>query len=294
MKAWPYRRLQADFVEAERWQLSIGTSAASPLRDLTSGWDPQAVMRLARVFRLCDGAHESLGIAPDTPLLVAITWRATGSGLRGVAGRWTVPASASFDRELSVELHGDALGGVLTLRTQVVLGHALARLPHRPHLAGSVLWEDEVETRLEGSDPSFPVTIVDFSYTLFDPRAEWHLSIGDDPEAAAMGSLRLYVNSRFAATRDAFAGAASANPAQEMILRSVMSDVRRLMLERGLTLDRDRAWEPGSLGALLVHRLAVDLPGRAPAGLQDMRTAYPHEFDLVVRAETGPVFSVQP
>ena len=292
LRAMPYRRLGPNMVDVGRWGwlLPSGTSLLPPVM---ASWDPQTLLQLLRTVRISPDIRTSVGIPEWAPLYLAVTWHASGSGLRGLAQSWDIPQGEGYEGEIEVELNGEELGGTLTVKTRVILGAGLEPIAVRPHIAGSILWEDEVSTRLEGPDPSFPVTLVDFDHTGFDRRAEWHLEIGEDPAMAALGSLRLYINTRFQVVRDAFAQANSPDPTQLAILRSVMSDVRRLMLERAMIVDRQVAWEEGSLGRLLLHRLDVDLAGRNADAVEELRREYPNEFDTLIRAETGPVFSTK-
>src|SRR5690606_24209348 len=130
------------------------------------------------------------------------------------------------------------LGGVLDLDTRLVLArNRTDGAPWAPRRAGSSLWEDHRSLRLQGDAPQFPMAVVDFAETSFPDGAGWHLQIGVDLHAAAMGSLLLLINEGNRTVTEAFTRAARPRPVDRVVLSAVHADVARVMIEHALALE---------------------------------------------------------
>jgi hypothetical protein len=262
------------------------------LPQVLSDWDAETLLQLSRVLVVGGGLRDECGLPSNTDLAAVVTWHSTGSGLRDEALFQALPHRGQFEGRLELELPGAELGGELRLSTRVVLDQDVsARKNFEAHLAGSILWEDVWSVRLEGDEPAFPISMLDFAATNFDVNAEWHLDVYDDPTVAAMGALRLYLNTRFPGVIRAFANASDPDPVERLILGTVKTDVERLLVQSAFDLEDDVAWEEGSLGYLLVTLTQSVFEGDPLPSLRARARAYPASFDTELRARIGPILS---
>ncbi|MFH8734704.1 MULTISPECIES: hypothetical protein [unclassified Streptomyces] len=261
-RALPYRVPPRDVVAAEAWSL-VTPDGEVPLPEAIDDWDYQMDLHLRRRVRVdLARARAAAGLPEDTDLQLSVVWTATGSNLRGPGRLARLSGAGPNTVDLDVRLRGADLGGVLLLDTALVLAERRddAR-PAAPRRAGSVLWDDGVELRLQGDAPQFPMAVIDFSHTSFPNGAAWHIQISGELESAAMGSLLLLVNERNTATAEAFQNAARPRAVDRVVLSAVYADVARTMIEHALSQDdfTDEADHPeDSLGATLLslfHRL---------------------------------------
>ncbi|MFI9777160.1 hypothetical protein ACIHCV_20970 [Streptomyces sp. NPDC051956] len=261
-RALPYRVPPRDVVAAEAWSL-VTPDGEVPLPEAIDDWDYQMDLHLRRRVRVdLSRARATAGLPEDTDLLLSVVWTATGSNLRGPGRLARLSGAGPNTVDLDVRLRGADLGGVLLLDTALVLAERRddAR-PAAPRRAGSVLWDDGVELRLQGDAPQFPMAVIDFSHTSFPNGAAWHIQIGGELDSAAMGSLLLLVNERNTATAEAFQNAARPRAVDRVVLSAVYADVARTMIEYALSQEdfTDEADHPeDSLGATLLslfHRL---------------------------------------
>ena len=289
-QANPYRTVPDGSVAASDWNHLTG-AGFSVLPAVLADWDALTLLQIGRRLAFPRDLRSSCSLPDDAALSLVVTWHATGSGLRDVCFDIDIPPDAPFECDIQAEIPGCDLGGQLTLSTRIVLAREIHQLgPGSAHLAGSRIWEDTWTVRLEGDEPAFPITMLDFGDTLFDSNAEWHLEISDDAADAAMGAIRLYLNSRFPTVAGAFANAGSPDSAQRAILNSVKADVQRLQILRALLLDDTVVWDEGSLGSLLMHRVETVFPGSHHHGLRDLAHDHPDEFETQLRGRIGPVF----
>ncbi|MFG2653722.1 hypothetical protein [Streptomyces sp. NPDC048425] len=260
--ALPYRVPPSDVVAADSWSL-VTPDGEIPLPEAIADWDYQMDLHLRRRVRVdLARARSAAGLPEDTELLLSVVWTATGSNLRGPGRLARLNGTGPGTVDLDVRLRGADLGGVLLLDTALVLAERRddAR-PAAPRRAGSVLWDDGVELRLQGDAPQFPMAVIDFSHTSFPNGAAWHIQISGELDSAAMGSLLLLVNERNTATAEAFQNAARPRAVDRVVLSAVYADVARTMIEYALSQDdfMDEADHPeDSLGATLLslfHRL---------------------------------------
>lgn len=254
-RALPYRIPPAEVIDAGPWLL-VTEDGEPALPEALPDWDYQMDLRLRRTVGIdLDVARTATDLPPDAVLTLAAVWTATGSSLRGPAQRHTLVGGGRREVEIAVRLRGAELGGLLRLDTALVLSGRLAGMaPSVPHRAGSVLWSDRRSLRLQGDAPQFPLAIVDFAGTAFPERAGWHLQLGNDLDAAAMGSIILLVNERNAVTTTAFRNAARPRSIDKVVLSAVYGDIARTMIEHALGLDEftDAAsFEEDTLGATL-------------------------------------------
>ncbi|GGK97037.1 hypothetical protein [Nocardia jinanensis] len=274
----PYRTASEGCVKAADWCLLIDGDEI-PLPEAYPNWDYQTNLNLCRELRI-DRSRvlKESGLAPDTELVVAALWTSTGSKLRGTLQRAVVPESGVI--ELSGTVVGSHLGGTVLLDTVLVLSrrrHGHDR-PVAPRRAGSVMWSDRTQIRLQGDAPQFPIAIVDFVKTNYPETAAWHLEIGPGLDSATMGSLLLLVNEQYPMITEALQRAGKPTPQDRMALAMIHADVARIMVEYALRhpeFDGAADYLDETIGATLQELLVRLFPGRSLA-------------DIRLRAEQAP------
>lgn len=251
-----------------------------PLSDQVEGWDTGTDLRLRREVRVEWGRLQAeTGIPEGVPLLVTTSWTSSTTTMRGLAGTAPIPPTGLllFDTDLL----GDQVGGVLDLRTTVVVGADWAAGEGVAGAAGAVLHEDQWRLALEGDGAMFPVSVIDFSHTQHDPDASWHLETSVDVDAPFMGRFLLSLNARDTELVEAVS-TKSRTPRQEALLDDLHHGVAQLMLRLAQDVNIEeplveRVWVPDSIGDVLARTLAAsdDLPPTSasePGDLSNRRT----------------------
>lgn len=263
----PYRVPSEDVVTAEPWRLVVEDGEV-PLPEALPDWDYQMDLRLRRSVRIdMDRARQQSGLSADVPLMLSTVWTATGSNLSGPAQLLRLAEASTVTAEFDIQLRGTDLGGLLLLDTALVLASRQSDArPSSPRRAGSVLWNDRAELRLQGDAPQFPMAVIDFARTSFPDDAAWHLQISGGLEHATMGALLLLVNERNTVTSAAFRNAAKPRPIDRIVLSAVYADAARIMIEHALSHDdftEDADFPDGSLGATLMSLFHQLFPGQS-------------------------------
>ncbi|ALE76426.1 hypothetical protein AD006_24915 [Pseudonocardia sp. EC080610-09] len=186
---------------------------------------------------------------------------------------------------------GGELGGRLDLSTVLTLRSAGREVgsPAAPRRPGSVLWRDVHPVMLQGDAVLFPLSVVDFGALPYPTGAAWHLELGHDLEAQALGSILLLANERREIVTGALAAAADPGDADRRVLSAVRTDVIRSLVERALVddgFDLDEDYPVGSIGALLAAVLRATFPDRSPEALRVERRHDPILFTTRVQHAT--------
>ncbi|WP_201776932.1 hypothetical protein [Streptacidiphilus anmyonensis] len=235
LRALPYRVPALDTVRAGIWHL-VTEDGELPLPEALPDWDYQMDLHLRRKVQVnVDQVRAQTGLPADAVLALSAVWNATGSNLSGPAHHALLSGTGMVDVELQAHLCGADLGGLLVLDTALVLAERRPDgRPSAPRRAGSVLWSDRDQLRLQGDAPQFPMAVIDFAHTSFPDRAAWHLQISGSLESATMGSLLLLINEKNTLTATAFENAARPRPVDRAVLSAVYADAARTMLEHAL------------------------------------------------------------
>ncbi|MFB8175163.1 hypothetical protein ACFC8N_03670 [Streptomyces sp. NPDC055966] len=262
----PYRTPSQDVVTAEQWRLVVEDGEVA-LPEALPDWDYHMDLHVRRRVRIdVDRARRQSGLPEDASLLVSAVWTATGSNLSGPAQHSRLTGDGTVSTEFDVLLRGTDLGGLLLLDTALVLAERRSDArSSAPRRAGSVLWSDRAELRLQGDAPQFPMAVIDFALTSFPDDAAWHLQITGGLEHATMGALLLLVNERNTVTATAFQNAAKPRPVDRIVLSAVYADAARTMIEHALANDEfaeDADFPDGSLGATLLSLFDQLFPGQ--------------------------------
>lgn len=290
-RAYPYRRPPADVVTTGPWLRVVG-AGVEKLPDELVDWDYDTLLVLRR--QLCiDGTRvrESCGLPPDSQVRVAVVWSSTSSGLRGRAWSADVPEQDGFELDLTFELAGDELGGRLHLETILTLGSlGLDELPAAaPRRAGSVLWREVHPVSLQGDNSMFPIALADFEPLPYPTGAAWHLELGQNLEAQALGSILLLANERRELVAAALEAAGDPSDADRRVLSTIRTDIIRSLVERALVdddFDPDADYPLGSIGALLAAVLRMAFPDRQLDALRRQRERDPILFTTLMQDAT--------
>lgn len=290
-RAFPYIRPPADVVVAGPWSRATGSGSGELPNELPD-WDYDTVLSLRRPVRV-DGLRARLlsGLTEDAEIDLCVRWSSSSSMLRGRAWRTPVPARDGVELTIEFDLEPDELGGNLELATVLTLRRSAPStsraVAHRP---GSILWSDAYSVLLQGDAALFPLAIADFDHLPYPTNAGWYLEVGDDLEAAAIGSILLLVNERRKVVVDAVAAAGSPTDADRRVLSALRTDVQRTLIERALTSEdfRDDVDYPtGSLGALLRAVLRTTFPDLSLEALRRERLLEPALFNSRIQHATG-------
>ncbi|WP_338597162.1 hypothetical protein [Saccharopolyspora sp. SCSIO 74807] len=281
-RALPYRSPSQDLVTPEAWRMSTQDGDV-PLRTELANWDYLMDLDLRRTVRVeVDAVRSQSGLGADSRLMLSAVWTSSGSNLRGPGHRVPLEGPGTREVELLVPLRGTDLGGTLLLDTALVLAHC-GEAPSlaSPRRAGSVLWSDRHEVRLQGDAPQFPIAVIDFARTSFSGDAAWHLQIGDNLEGAAMGSLLLLVNEQNAAAVAAVGRAERPGETDRLVLSAIRADVTRTMLEHALSSEDfydGAAFTDETLGAALQALYRRLFPETSIEEMRRRREQYPNFF----------------
>jgi hypothetical protein len=255
------------------WERLVGDSWTQ-LGDKIEGWDPEMDVIVRRTVEADWSAfRRGAGLPADFPLFVSAKWESSSSQMRARLGTVAVPTAGPVS--LQGTIPGQRAGGTLEIATAISTAADWASAP--PGVAaraGSAFANDAVRIVLEGSGSMFPVALVDFSHTRFDPDASWHLSTPEDLTAPFLGSVILSLNER---DRELVAAlsALKPNPEQRALLLEVQQRVAMTMLETALDAERSEslltvAWPVESVGDVL-RRLLESASGTVPSERADVR-----------------------
>lgn len=253
----PYLPLAPDAVEAEPWTTQRGDALPERLID----WDPATDLHLFRDLELRPSlVRERCRLEPHSRIAVIPIARSDRTRIR-IAGEKIVLSTEDDAAKVTLGMHlkGQALGGVLSLRTVIVsLDRALTE-PLAPKLSGSQLWADEIRCDLEGSSPRFPVSAVRFSeFATLEPKAAWTLDWEPaDLAEPLLGAVRLLVNAEKPAIAAAVVSGSDA-PAHEVIRAAIQHDVARRLIRTALA-SPDFVEDPAQYPDGSVGRAIADL-----------------------------------
>lgn len=289
-RAHPYRRPSGDVLRATPWALTT-REGTTVLPENLPTWDYDTVLSLHRSISI-DGARarRESGLGGDSVLALSVRWRSVDSQMRGRAWQRIVPDRDGVDLQAEFELGGSELGGVLELVLTLTLVHPgsdpSAVAPRRP---ASLLWEDSYSVQLQGGATHFPVAVADFEELPYPSDSSWFLQIGEDLDAAALGSLLLVVNERRRLVMEVLAGTHEPDTATA-VLSVLRAEVLRGLVEHALTdqdFDDEVDHPRGSVGALLTAVLHDRFPVTGLEDLRREREQDPGLFSARVQAAAG-------
>ncbi|GIF96590.1 hypothetical protein [Catellatospora citrea] len=273
----PYLVPHSGTVVWEPWSL-LESSTWSPLPEEIDGWDPGTDLRVARRVRVDPDRFERETGLELADVALVISW--TSSTTHMTEASPPVRFDASGLAAADVELVGDRLSGVLTLRSTI----SLVRPPVAPAVAvasipGSVLAEHAQPVVLENLSSMFPVHELDFAHTRLSPTASWHLETSTDLTAPFYGTFRVLINKRDGELSAAVARGGK-DKRQQALLDELQGSLSALLLELALHLRDELAerkdWPVDSVGDVLTRTLTASLLSvvvpPSPAELATLRT----------------------
>ncbi|WP_228372737.1 hypothetical protein [Demequina maris] len=279
-----------DVIQAGDWLL-VEDGEAIDLPTALAAWDYQSNLRVRRIVELEPlRIRNEVGLPAHAPIVLSVIWSATGSNLSGPAVSLRLGHEVRERHVIEFSLRAADLGGTLSLRTLVALGARVTNAPETaPWRAGSILWMDTIDLRLQGDAAQFPMAVIDFAHTALPETAGWHLQITGGMETAAMGALLLLINSSHEQVVGAFEAASRPRPAQRAVLSAVRSDVARTLVEHALVRDDFDPAEPypdGSLGATCADLFNKLFDGRSVTDVRLGREHSPGMFATELQAYT--------
>lgn len=292
-RAWPYRRIAPGLVKAASWMIAPDTIDEREAPGSLPDWDYQTNLRLRRRLSI-DGeaCRRSTGLAQTVPLAISVRWSAVPSLLRGSAA-WIPLRDDNQEYVIDVDVAGARLGGLVRLETMVVLAGTGEPGPAVAHLAGSTLWNDSIEIRLQGDAPLFPIALVPFSESSLPDKAGWFLELGADLHATALGAIQLLVNQRHPLVAAAINRAGSPNDVDRAVLSTLRSDIVRTMLERALgddAFEMTENYDKDTLGSVLQGLMRTYMSAYLPdddlLDIRRIRSNDPPRFAAIVQAAT--------
>ena len=287
IESTPFLRVGAARVVPGAWT-DVRTGRTIPAGGI-EGWDPSMDLEVEREVLIdLDGARADAGMTDADRLVCAAVWHCPVTTLRGAGSRIDLGTGDTVQR-VRLAIPGAELAGRVNLRTLVALGTGGAA--NRPLVAiipGSVLWEDSSVIPLEGRGSRFPMEWLEFGSAGWLPEgAGWYLEWSpDEPEAPALGAVRLYLNEGHATVR----AAVTANPPephQQVIRDAIEFDVARSLILGALRADPEpwdqAAGEPGSVASVVNRLLRVVFPTETLEGLRGRYSATPQRLEVKIQ-----------
>ena len=295
LRAPGYLAASSDAVSVQPWTLQNGHGAIE-LGSQYDLFDPSASLTI--------GVHavvgqrtvrQQCGLDPNDELALALLWSSTATRIRGASTLWRLPSALDeVEADLSLELSGSQIGGVLDLRCVLVL----AGVVHPPSATvannlGSILWEaPRHRVALEGLGGRFPTELCEFGVgNPFPPRAVWILDWDSgDLSLPALGSVRLYLNQSHPA--NAALTSLDAGAPGPTLRDALRYDIARALIRGALAneafVQGSEVYEPGSIGDAL-RRLCshVLFPYQSLEGLASRIERDPSRFDADLQAALG-------
>jgi hypothetical protein len=263
----PYVEPPIDLVTYRPWELRVGETWVI-LGDAIEGWDAETSVQIRRVVSAdWPSLRQHAGLPLDFPITVSGSWTSSTSGMKATFCTSLAPRALA-DLYIGGTLDGSFVGGVLELRTAVTLTADWAAPPGVACRAGSLFSEHRSRLILEGSGSLFPVTVVDFSHTAFDPDAGWHLAGTPELNAPFFGAFLLSLNARDSELLDALTSA-NPTPAQRILREETQQQIAQQLIDMAVDACSDDLlstnWPPDSVGDVL-KRLLIGL-GDQPSSL---------------------------
>lgn len=248
--AYPYMTPTSSAFTLSPWLTRDGAE----LPEVLEGWDPSSTIRVRRAveidrLELRSSAH----LPQDVPVQVVATWTSSTSQMSLAAG--SVNTHRTDPVTLEATLPGDRIGGVVTLKTSIVVGIDWEAPTGVAGSAGDVLYEDSQRLAVEGDAGGFPIEVIDFKHTSWHDQASWHLTLKDDLNLPFLGAAWLSVNLADQELIKAIS-ADKQSPRQKALLEQMYSDVAEQLLEGAQAAARSSdlveiEWPEESLGSVL-------------------------------------------
>ncbi len=269
--AYPFRTLDTAAVSSDPWLVSVDGRPADELHMWISDWAYNSRLRFQRKLAVnWHVAAEQLQIpAPQLALCVLVT---AGTGPGTIPQRLIHLAPMRISKstpEVLIEFEPDSRQ--LSQRLQIATNIALTETPARcgrlsPTLVGARIWADEVDVRLEGDEPRFPMEVVSFTAMFGNQaaasKAPWFLQWNPgDPNRDLHGAVRLYLNEDMKDVVDRITSGDS------HLIQAMLADVISQLVENAISqIDAYgdlQSCEPGSIGSTVMTWINQAWPGES-------------------------------
>ncbi|MHA6720682.1 hypothetical protein ACX40Y_14680 [Sphingomonas sp. RS6] len=288
--AFPFLTLDQTAISPEPWALLDG-GVETPIGDAwLPDWDAARDLRLRRLVTTdLDRAADLLSMPIDDGALELVTRIGTGIGNlpRRIIATSKLPLMRMEPTVVIDEVvSGHSLSQRLLVDTLVILRQPREGSPLSPGLAGSKLWSDQLDLRLEGEEPRFPMEAVSFLERFAgrpEAYAPWllHWTPGNLHRDFG-GSVRLYLNSDRADVTDRLLVGDRATT--QVVLADVMTQIISVSLRQNdferLAVEAD----PCSIAGRAAHWIGLAFPGQDIAAVRSMIDLRPSTFHAGILA----------
>lgn len=288
--AFPFLTLDQTAISPEAWVLLDG-GLETPIGDAwLPDWDAARDLRLRRLVTTdLDRAADLLSMPIDDGALELVTRIGTGIGNmpRRIIATSKLPLTRMEPTVVVDEVvPGHSLSQRLLVDTLVILRQPREGSPLSPCLAGSKLWSDQLDLRLEGEEPRFPMEAVSFLERFAgrpEAYAPWllHWTPGNLHRDFG-GSVRLYLNSDRADVTDRLLAGDRATT--QVVLADVMTQIISVSLRQNdferLAVEAD----PCSIAGRAAHWIGLAFPGQDIAAVRSMIDLRPSAFHAGILA----------
>ncbi len=283
--AFPFLVLSETAIQADPWLISLNDDEFMEAGDFLASWDSASTIRLQRSLNIdLDKASAQLQIPLDHLALVACVRVGTGAGSlpRLFVGVHHGSLDAP-DGEIRFEfaVPNDQLSLVLDLFTDIVLARIPAEgSPLAPSHIGDRVWYETRQIRLEGTEPRFPIEVVQLDAMLRGKTAGdalWYLDWStDDWHRDFHGAVRLYLSNRHPDFVELV------ERQDRRTLQSILADAMSQICER-FVMEEDavglvRTADEGTLGKQAAYWLSLAWPGKAVKDVRSLLKYQPGEF----------------
>jgi hypothetical protein len=253
-------------------------------------WDYGTDLSLRRVVDIDMDRLREQAVVPDAELSLAVYWSA--GRLRGAGSIEMLPSTGPAQVELSADLRGWELGGVLGLHSVICLTREqTAQKGPVAWRLGSAIWSDDKTTKLQGDVPRFPVAVVDIGAQGYPAGAPWILDLQSELWEPTMGALHLLVNEDDATVVHAVAAAGTDDEVATTLLASMHYDAGRTLVDLAVgheELREDIEFPAESLGRTLLTLLHRVFPGMPVSAVRDLRNTDPARYSGQILAALRP------
>lgn len=279
-------------VRAAAWRRVLPDRTTETIEGHVRDWDPGTALCVTRSveFDIASIRRTCRLLAGDRVAAVA-QWHSLRTALRG-SGKAVALGATDGEIEVSVEVPAGLSGGMLVLRTIVVLDVAEQgeRSPLVAGTRGAILWQDRQSVALEGKGARFPVEVRKFD-GLYPRGAGWVLDWRPGSlENLFMGSVRLLLNEGHTAVVEA-ATAANPSAAQKHIVSAIYSDVARSLMSGALRspefLAAASEFEEGTVGQVVADLIASTFQGEDFETVRNRLESEPELFAARVQERFG-------
>ena len=283
--AFPFLVLSEAAVHADPWLISLNDGEFMQAGDYLANWDSASTVRLQRSLSTnLDQASSELQIPRNHLALAASVRVGTGAGSlpRLTVGMHRgVLDAADGEVRFEFSVPNDRLSLVLDLFIEIVL----AQIPAEgslltPSRVGDRVWYERRRIRLEGTEPRFPIEVVQLDGMLRGKTAGdalWYLDwSSDDWHRDFHGAIRLFLNNKHPDFVELV------EQQDRRTLQSILADVMSQTCER-FVMEQDapdlgREAEEGTLGAQAVYWLDLAWPGKPVEDVRTLLKQRPGEF----------------